>query len=396
MQINMANLNADMRVATNNHFTQRPGGKSGNQGAGNVFGAQCRVTISREGRKLSEESKQSSAQGVQAAQAERLLLREQKQSSDYKDAYSRILDELNGLKNAINSVGAAEDKETVEKKQAALDKMAELKKQQEEENERRRKEAAGNAADAAKQQTEIDRKNTELYIMLKSFEEREEDGSGSAHRTDSEEEEQDGTGGIGEQIQESASMLGVSAARREMQAKGVIGELEDEGLALLSQVNGMVNDIYAMMDDAKQAMNDDSLSDEEKMRRVSEAGDRAKAAVAASFGDMARMQAKGLQMRQDARELGLRHIEINPLDGVAGVQRDMMNLAADAALGEVAQKALDDHSQELEDRVQEEIDRRNDITVSPKEDEEEEKTAEELEQEELQQEKTEQSEEENQ
>ena len=136
--------------------------------AGSVFGPQCKVTISSEGRKLSEQLAVSEPKRFTAASGmERLLLRQQKQDEMSRSEQSDTLSEISGLMSSIkNSYAAGEDKETIENKQEALNRLLNLKAQQEEENERRVKDAASSAAGASKEQEEIDRKNSDNKVTL--------------------------------------------------------------------------------------------------------------------------------------------------------------------------------------------------------------------------------------
>ena len=384
MQINMSGLNAGI-YTTNAMLKNRGGSNTAKQGNQSAFGAQCKVTISKEGRVLSD---QSQGQGIQKTSIERMLLRQQKQTQDYQDEYAKTVEEINALRQALNSTSAAEDQDTIEKKQEALRRMEELKVRQDEENKKKLEEAEGKAAGALKEQQEIDQKNRSLYIMIKSFEEDEDGTSSRSHKKDGDSGESEESGGLGKEIEESASLLGVSAARREMQTTDVIQELDNDGLALIAEADRLMNSTYEMLDEARRAMEDDTLSEEEKRQYVSECTGMARSNALANMGDMMRMRAKGLQERQDARELAMKHIDSSPLDDISGVQRAMMDLSKSATILEEAGGVLSEDSQELEEKIQDAIDNRNDTTTDPKEDEEE-KAAEELEQEKLEEERLE-------
>lgn len=399
MQVNIAGYSARLRSAANPlNITSKNGwqNRAGNTGTGSMYGAQCKVTISKEGKKLSQQAKQP-VQSIQAAKVDRILIRAQEQKESYQEEYSKKLDEITSLINSVkNNYTAGEDKETIEKKQDALNKMMEQRELQKEENKKALKDAAGALSMSAKQQDKIDKANADLYVMLKSFEDEEEseEGGDKEHSGSSENDggEEAGRGAIGTQIQKSAADLGVSAARRELFVNGLIDGIDDEGLSLLAEADALMNDIYTDIDGALEAMNDDSLSEEDKKQLAADYTDRAMAKTAGSMEDIMRLRRKGLQMRQDARELDTKHIVVNPLDNVGSTQKAIMNAGVDAAFLEASQGALDDASQDLADRVQDEIDKRNDISEPSKEEQEEETRAEELKQEELEKEKTEQEE----
>lgn len=382
MQINMAGFNMGMRITADNFSNNKTNAgfiNSPNTGKYDAFGAQCKVTISREGRIKSEQEKQPEEGSVTDVHMERVLMREQERSQAYKSEQSDIQNEISELMKAIqNSYTSGEDKETIQKRQEALNKMNDLKKRQEEENEQRMKDALKGISESSNAREEIDRKNEELLMMLKSFEKQEdEEGetSGKKKNTDTDRKEQDGAGA---QIQESAVMLGVSAAKRELETTGTIDELKNDGYSKLSEVNQIMHEINDELDMAAEAAGDESLSEEERRKLASDHTKAAQGMLAGNYGDMAELRRKGLQEIKDARGLEQEHIKGNPLDGVKQAKQAIMNASVDAAFQEEASNVLDRTSQELEDKVQEAIDRRNDGTAdSAKKAEEEAKEAEE-------------------
>ena len=363
--------------AANNRNVLKSGSSSVKTGSGNAFGTQCKVTISQEGKKLSEKSHKTVLRSAEDAKLDKMMLRDRKQSDDYKTEYAKTLNEINELKNSINSLTAKEDKETIERKQQALRELSDLKKRQEEENDKRVKEAMNSLTNLSKQQEEIDKNNSDLLIMLKSFEESEKNEEEQTSSDDDERdvENQDATAGNGLQ---SAAKLDASAARNEMKSIDVIEGLENEGFEMLSRVNEMLNSIYAELDQAAEAINDGSITEEQKKQFVSERTGRAEEMKNANLLDMFVLRQKGLQRLQDARELRSRHIESNPLDGVGKAKKAIMAAETDAVRNEAAQGVLDDASQELAEQVQEELDQRNDIIPSEEEKEEEEKAEEKI------------------
>ncbi|MDE7417573.1 MAG: hypothetical protein K2N44_14940 [Lachnospiraceae bacterium] len=386
-------VNIDMRVGYSNSISHLRANTT-KTNTGNVFGAQCKVTISREGRKLSDQMKASEPKRFTAASTERLLLRQHKQDEMSKSEQSDTLSEISELMHSIkSSYSAGEDKETIANKQEALNRLLDLKAQQEEENKQRVKDAASSAAGASKEQEEIDRKNADLYLMLKTLEEKdEEDGvESTGAKSDTED---DGQGSVGDQFQESASMLGVSAAKRELEAKGMIDDMYNSGYGRLAKADAMMHEIQEELDLAAESLGKANLSEDEKNQLMSEHIGRANNMMMSNYGEMMDLRRKGHQEIQDAKELELKHIAINPLDGVDKAKQTILDAGAAAALHEVSQNTLDKASEELKERVQEEIDKRNDNVSGSEEDEvqekieeaAEEKEAEKLEEKELEQE----------
>lgn len=387
MQIKIANYNTNAHIMSNT--SQKSASQFAKANTGNVFGQRCKVTISHEGRKLSEQaSKTQTRKSMKAAKVDRMLIRQQQQQEDYQDEYSKMLDSVNSMIRSVQeSNTSAEDVDTIQKKQEALKEMIDLKEQQDKENEQRMKEAESALAAASKQQAEIDRKNKDLLLLLKSFsdDEDEENGSHSSKHNGESKEEQSS---IGEKLGQSASELGVSAAKRELQTLGVIQELENDGLGLLSDVREMISDINAELINAEEVLQDSSISEEDRKQMAAEYAQRAVNKATANYGDMLRMKAKGLQEKRDANELKTKHIVINPLDDVSKMQQVLMDASADTILHEEAQGKIDETSQEIEELIQDEIDKRDHISNGS----EDEQTPEDLMQEKLEQEKKEQEE----
>lgn len=368
MQISIANGGVN---SLNNNFLRQQRSQSVNTETGNPFGPQCRVTISREGRKLSAQSKQNESNNMTAARSERLLLRQQEQTKESENESSNLMDEISKVMGSIqNSYEAGEDKETITKKQAALQRLLDLKAQQEEENKQRAEAAANQAAGTSKSQEEIDRKSADLYMMLKSFEEQEEDeeeeagGSGKEHAGENADNAQSS---VGDQFQQSAAMLGASSAKRELQAKGVVEDLADDGYARLAEVDGMMHDIWAEVDMAKEALGQEGLSEDEKNQLMSEHLESARSMYMANYSEMAHLRRSGLQEIRDAGELESKRVELDLLDGVDGTKQTIVEAGVTAVLQEASQGTLDKASEELEERVQEAIDERNDVVSGSEE-----------------------------
>ena len=121
----------------------------------------------------------------------------------------------------------------------------------------------------------------------------------------------------------------------------------------------------------------------------------AKGMLMSNYDEIMHLRSSGIQETKDARELDLKHIQDSPLDGVKQAKQKILQTGADSAQNEVAQSTLDKASKELEQRVQEAIDKRNEAPAEAEDVEEvvKEKEAEtneeKLEQERLEQEKQE-------
>ncbi len=346
-------------------------------GTGNMSVPQCRVTISREGRMLSERMKAKEPGSFTAAGTERLLLRQQKQAEMNRREQSDTLSEISGMMSEIrSSYAAGEDKETIAEKQDALNRLLDLKAKQEEENEQRIKDATDSAAGASREQEEIDRKNADLYLMLKTLEEKdEEERAGGADAQEAADDADDGS--AGESFQDSASMLGVSAVERELQVVGMIDGMFDEGYGRLAQADAMMHEVQAELGLAAEALGRAELSEAERNQLMSEHIGRASNMMRSNYGEMMDLQRKGHQQIRDARELEQKHIADSPLDGLARAKQTILEAGAASALREVSQDTVDKASAELEKKVQEEIDKRNNAVSGTDEEQERAETLEE-------------------
>ncbi len=148
--------------------------------ADNAFGTQCRVTISQEGRRLSDqqtEKKEQSGQSAQSARMERELFRRQEEAEQNKhsaEGYREQLEKIEKEMESLNHTYKAEaDMDIIEKEQEVLRAMREQKQTQMEENQKRAREAQQMAMQSAKYQEEIDGNNRDILTLLKSLEEAE-------------------------------------------------------------------------------------------------------------------------------------------------------------------------------------------------------------------------------
>lgn len=343
---------------------------------GNMFGPECKVTISREGKRLSAQMKAQEPGSVTAAGTERLLLRQQKQDAMNQKEQSDTLGEISGLMREIrSSYAAGEDKDTIADKQDALNRLLDLKAKQEEENEQRVKDAADSIQGTSKEQEEIDRKNADLYLMLKTLEEKDEedvDGADAGKDTD-------GTDGesAGDAARDPAAALGATAAERELQVVGMIDGMFGEGYGKLAQADAMMKEVQAELGLAAQSLDRAELSEAERNQLMTEHIERANNMMTSNYGEMMNLRRQGHQQIRDARELELKHIADSPLDGVEKAKQAILQSGAAAALREGSQNMLDDASEDLEERVQEALDQRNDVASATDDEQEQAKALEE-------------------
>lgn len=347
------------------------------QSVGSMFGAQCRVTISSEGRKLNEQSKARTVQSAQSIKAEKILLRQQEKPegmTDAKNEYLQLLEEINSEVNALNhSYKSTEDMETSEKKNELIKAMREQKQQQLEENQRNAKEAQQLAMQSSIQQDEVDKNNRDLLIMLKSIEEsekygqdREDDKKGTSDGTQTE-KGSDAENSVGDVIKNAAGQFGAASAKREMNVTNMISALSEDGHDYIDKVNAFVKVSNDELKNVKRFLADEGISDADKEQAAYDYNEM----MTSGYSDAYNYRRRGIQEIKDARDCKIMHIANNPLQGVEETKKSMMQSAVDAVLNEATQGKLDEAAQELEDEVKELIDRRNDINHVEIEEEEE-------------------------
>ncbi|MDE7206716.1 MAG: hypothetical protein K2N90_06090 [Lachnospiraceae bacterium] len=336
------------------------------QVSGGVFnGAQCKVTISGEGRKLSEQAKTQTVKSAQSLKAEKAMLRQQEQSEQADETQNEYLDLLEEINNTIksmnNSYQAGADKETIEKKQQVLRAMREQKQRQQEENQRKAKEAQQMAMQSSGAQEEIDKNNRDLLVMLKSIKESEKSEEDEIRKGGKVEE--GGSNGVQTEnsvsdiIQNAATQFTVSSAKREMDVVGMIDTLNEEGHNYLAKADEIVRNALEEAEDLKKYVLDGNCTDDEKEEAIL----RYREKMMGAYGDLATYRRRGLQMIRDSKECKIEHIKDNPLQGMEETKKSMINSAVDAAINEASQGKIEETSQELEDAVEELIDERNDV-----------------------------------
>lgn len=372
-------------------------------------GPQCRVTISKEGRRLSERSDGHAQKSVQLLKAERMMRQEadEKELSEATQSeYYDLIKEIDKtIKSMRNSNMAGEDLETLQRKQDVMRAISDQKQKQQEENQKRAKEAQRMAMQSSEMQDEIDQGNRDLLVMLKSIEESDkaeeereggksdDDGSSDTNKEDS----------VSDTIADSATQFAASSRKRELDVVGIINQLSEDGYSYLARADEIARNAYDESQSLVEFLKDENISKDEKKAAVisygskmarnsthdleiilgenytddekEEALKRFRSAMV-SNSDLSDYRRRGMQMIRDAKECKSEHIAINPLQGMEETRDGMLQSAVDAAFNEASQGRLDETSQELEDEVKELIDERNDIDhVDPEEekDEEEEK-----------------------
>ncbi len=367
----------------------------------NAFGAECKVTISQEGKALSSQQQQAARteKSAQSVKAERMMRRSQEEAERDKSMKEEYRDKLDEIDKKISTLNSSYNKkkdrdETIGKQQEVLRAMRNLKEFQEEQSQRLAKEAQQVAMQSAGYQNEIDENNRELLTLLKTMEEEEKaedereggeaaeggnDGSMSASGT---------ADSVSDVIKNSADHYIMSSAEREWGVQEAITGLSDLGHYRLKLADTITQNVLDATKNIRAAMDDELYTDEqiEDMMKLLVDGTTKpglaeeyrkrgwKIGMQLNYDDVEYSRSWGLQNLQDAQELKIQHLGDNTARSAQETKKSMMLSAVDAALGEARQSGLDKESQELADEVKKLIDERSDadnIRQNREEDEEE-------------------------
>lgn len=356
----------------------------------NVFGAECKVTISQEGKALSSLQQQvaQAEKSAQSAKAERMVHRSQEEAernNRTKEEYRDKLDEIDKKISTLNSsYSKKKDRdETIGKQQEVLRAMRNLKEFQDEQSQRLEKEARQAAMQSAGYQNEIDENNRELLTLLKTMEEtenaeEERENGGEPESGNGDSNAASGTvNSVSDVIQNSASHYMMSSAEREWGVQEAIAGLGDEGRQRLKLADTITQNILDTTKGIRTAMGDKLYTDGQiaEMMKLLEDGTTKeglaeeykkrgwKIGMELNYDDIKYARSWGLQNLQDAQEAKIQHLGDNTARSVQETQKSLMISATDAVLGEARQGSLDRASQELEDEVKKLIDERNDADM---------------------------------
>lgn len=390
--VNAAGMMAAERGIQGNLFSGVNQAQAGNK---NVFGPECRVTISREGKNRSRQQTAQAgagARGAQSAKEERMLLRQldeaelakkvregyrerlseiDKQITDYNTSYSKI--EMS--KVVYNASLMAE---TIEEQLKLRTAMQDQKQYQMEESQRRMREAQQLAIQSSQYKEEIDENNRDLLTLLKTMEEAEKAEEGQENRG-----EKDGGNGKGAAdagnsvsslIENSADQFVASSINRERMVEELLTGVEESGRWFLEKADFITQNVLRKSSDIRAALDDSSFTDEQ----IAEMMQSFQEEMAVNYENVKDFRGFGLQILRDTREDKLRHMADDPMKNVQQTKRSMLSSAADAVIGEARQSSLDKASQDLADEVKKLIDERNDADRISQDKEEEEEEKEEL------------------
>lgn len=348
------------------------------QQAGNIFGPECRVTISKEGKTLSRQQETQAEKGVQDIGSERMMLRQQEEDDYYESMKNRYLEELKEIDDKISGLNSSwspqkEMDETVEKQQEVLRAMRSQKQHQIEENQRRAKEAQQMAAtQSGRYQEEIDENNREMRTLLRTIEEakkaEEQRENGGVEDAGEGKGASDKGRSTGDVIRGSAAQFTASSVKRELDVEKMITGLSEEGHRLLDLADSITQAVLKENEHARKALEKENLTLEEMEELMRPIRERMTPEL---YKEVADYRGWGLQILEDTLDVKLQRIADDPLRGMEETKNSMILSAVDAAFHDAAESKLSETSEELEAEVEELIDRRNDIDRVKEEREEE-------------------------
>lgn len=354
----------------------------------NVFGAECKVTISQEGKELSRSQQQvdrteKSAQSVKAERMVRRIQEEAERDKSTKEEYRDKLDEIDKKISTLNSsYNKKKDKdETIAKQQEVLRAMRNLKEFQDEQSQRLEKEARQAAMQSAGYQNEIDENNRDLLTLLRTMEEAEkaeeerESGKTAESSDDSGSTASGTANSVSDVIKNSADHYIMSSAEREWRVQEGIDDLADLGHYRLKLADTITQNVLDATMNIRKAMDDEFYTDEQiddmmkllvdgttKPGLAEEFSKRGwKMGMQLTYDDVEYARSWGLQNLQDAQEVKIQHLGDHSARNAQETKKSMMLSSLDATLGEARQGSLDKASQELEDELKKLIDERNDV-----------------------------------
>lgn len=342
MEIKAITVNAAVMAPERNIQGNKPEEKT----ESSLFGPECRVTISREGKKLS---------------------RQREEDEYYEKAKNRYLEELSEIDDKINELNTSYEKkkgmdETIERQQEVLRAMRNQKQYQMEENQRRAKEAQQMAAmQSGKYQEEIDENNREIRTLLKTIKEAEK----AADQRENGRMEDDGNGGnsgaknsAGDAIRNSAGQFAASSIRREQDVEKMIAGLNEEGHRYLDLADSITQAVLEENERVRRALGQEDITLEEMEELMTPVREKITSGI---YVEVENYRGWGLQILQDALDCKLQHIADDPLRGMEEAEKSMMLSAKDAVFRGAMQGKLEEASGELEEEVKELIDERNRI-----------------------------------
>ena len=331
------------------------------------------TTISPEARdmwkKMQEDSQKQDTQQPQTGQQE--WDTEQTQRNEEYDELTRLV-RIWGkyIDDANNSFERQEHwKQTLEKKQAALQELTRMKALEQSEERRREQEAQKSSEQSSIHQEEVNKKNSELLMMLESFDKIEEDDKEEKKDKDEDESAQKKEEALKRQeqngITRTGEWMGVSTAKKEMHLNDTIDEICQYGLNRLARTREIRAKFLSESKATAQTMASDEYTSREKNMVAFEFNINADSVYMETYYE----RRWGLQEVVNANDLRREHIGIQHLEAARKQQEANQAAAAENTIKQNWQEMYSSYGRQLAKIVQEKIDERNDITNTERKEE---------------------------
>ncbi|MFG6369539.1 MAG: hypothetical protein K1W16_14225 [Lachnospiraceae bacterium] len=295
--------------------------------------------------------------------------------------------------NIRNQYDYEETKELAEKQAAALTELQKLEQLQKSEISKQEKEAQKAAELAAVQQEKVNKKSSELIIMIESFEEQENDEEQSERTFDQKDTQEKKTESNSNLME---GKIGASAARRELGMLGTISQMEESAeynlMTNIQSINGLLderNSIYkmnnepsigiqekikAMSDYVATLVNPEMMQQyfDERIGTESDENTREKLSMMYDYfmsldmkngiENLSKDRAHALQEKRNAKDLRIAHIGSRHLVMAEQQKKELQSLFdEDDILRAQGQGNVADHTEEVTERLQERLDERDRI-----------------------------------
>ena len=331
------------------------------------------TTISPEARdmwkKMQEDSQKQDTQQPQTGQQE--WDTEQTQRNEEYDELTRLV-RIWGkyIDDANNSFERQEHwKQTLEKKQAALQELTRMKALEQSEERRREQEAQKSSEQSSIHQEEVNKKNSELLLMLESFDKIEDDDKDEKKDKDEDESAQKKEDALKRQeqngITRTGDWMGVSTAKKEMHLNDTIDEICQYGLNRLARTREIRAKFLSESKATAQTMASDEYTSREKNMVAFEFNINADSVYMETYYE----RRWGLQEVVNANDLRREHIGIQHLEAARKQQEAKQAAAAENTIKQNWQEMYSSYGRQLAKIVQEKIDERNDITNTERKEE---------------------------
>ena len=383
----------------------------------------AKMTISGEAMKLSQQVME-----MERVQQTQTLKQIEGESTSPELTEEDLYDELvlqmrvwgDATANIRNQYDHEETKELAEKRAAALTELQKLEQLRKSEAGKQEKEAQKAAELAAIRQEEVNKKSSELIMMIESFE-KQDDGEEQAEETSDQKDTQETETESNNSLLEGK--IGASAAKRELGMLGTISQMEASGahnlMTNIESIQGLLDErrsiykmnnepsisiqekIKAMSDYVATLVNPDMMRQYFGERIEAETDENAKKKLSMMYDyfmsldmkngieNLSKDRAHALQEKRNAKDLRIAHLGSRHLAMAAQQEKELQSLFdEDDILRAQGQGSVADHTEDVAERLQEKLDERD--HVDEKESIEEETTEEILsEKERLEEEETE-------